>query len=293
LLLDLLVIKQRSDQRQRPKQVADDLLKLCDLVKRYPIKKSERESLSSHLNKAARGTSCGSIDSIAAYAGQLKGANTNGQMSIAYADVIREFLDATSVADALTALGTHFEGLSADFGKAEEDIFFKDPPFSQLAEFAQGYGTNFNEFLDDIEKAKEQLAQIPASDDDSPDSSDVQKRPVHLMTALRSKGKEFETVMLLDCVEDIWPTKYSQTPAEMEAERRVFYVAFTRAKKRVVFQVAKRLGKRVATPSRYLSEIGLELLRSEPEGQGRENLPRWRQRMGFGRDVRLAHPINP
>ncbi|MCB1211569.1 MAG: ATP-dependent helicase, partial [Verrucomicrobiales bacterium] len=113
------------------------------------------------------------------------------------------------------------------------------------------------QFLDDIETAKDHLAHVPPTDDEAPDSNDVQKRPVHLMTALRAKGKEFETVMVLDCVEDMWPMKYAQTLAQFEAERRVFYVAFTRAKKRVVFQTAKRLGKRTAAPSRYLSEIGL------------------------------------
>ncbi len=256
-LLDLLDIKQRADQRQRPRQIAEDLIKLCDLAKRYPIKKAEREALLSHLSKTAKGTNRDSIDCIAAYTGPLKGANAGAQMSIDCADAVRAYLDAASVADALTALGSHFDGLSADFGKAEEDIFFKDPPFGQLAEFAQRYGEDYVQFLDDIEKAKEHLAHVPPTDDDAPDSNDMQKRPVHLMTALRAKGKEFESVVLLDCVEDIWPTKHAQTPAQFEAERRVFYVAFTRAKKCVVFQTAKRLGKRIAAPSRYLSEIGL------------------------------------
>ncbi|MEW6120585.1 MAG: ATP-dependent helicase [Pseudomonadota bacterium] len=256
-LLELLDIKQRADQRQRPRQIAEDLIKLCDLVKRYPIKKAEREALLSHLSRTAKSTNRDSVDCIAAYTGPLKGTNAGAQMSIDCADAVRAYFDAASVSDALTALGSNFDGLAADFGKAEEDIFFKDPPFGQLAEFAQRYGEDYLQFLDDIETAKEHLAHVPPTDDDAPDSNDVQKRPVHLMTALRAKGKEFDSVVILDCVEDIWPTKYAQTPAQLEAERRVFYVAFTRAKKRVVFQTAKRLGKRIATPSRYLSEIGI------------------------------------
>lgn len=256
-LLELLDIKQRADNRQRSRQVAEDLLKLCDLVKRYPIKKAEREGVLNHISKTAKGTISESVESLAAYTGPLKGTNTDGRMSLEYADAIRAYLDAHSVSDALLALSIHFEGLAADFGKAEEDIFYKDPPFGQLAEFALRYGDDYNKFLDDIERAKEQLAHVPPTDDDAPDCNDVQKRPLHLMTALRAKGKEFETVVLLDCIEDIWPMKYADTPAKHEAERRVFYVAFTRAKKRVVFQIAKRLGKRAAAPSRYLSEIGL------------------------------------
>lgn len=256
-LLELIDIKQRADQRQRPRQIAEDLMKLCDLVWRYPIKKAEREALLGHLSKAAKGTNRDSLEAIASYSGPLKGPNPSCQMSIKCADSVRAYFDATTVSDALAALGFQFDGLAADFGKAEEDIFFKDPPFGQLAEFAERYGDDYIQFLEDIETAKDQLAHVPPTDDDAPDGSDVQKRPVHLMTALRAKGKEFESVVILDCVEDMWPTKHAQTPAQHEAERRVFYVAFTRAKKRVVFQVARRLGKRLAAPSRYLSEIGI------------------------------------
>lgn len=256
-LLELVEIKQRSDQRQRPRQIAEDLVKLCDLVKRYPIKKSEREGLLNYLSKRANGTIRQSVESIATYTGPLKGANVGAQMSLSFAVAIGAYLGAQSVAETLTALGNHFEGLAADFGKAEDDIFYKDPPFVQLAEFAERYANDYLQFIDDIEKAKEQLAHVPPVDDEAPDTIELQRRPLHLMTALRAKGKEFETVVLLDCVEDIWPMKYAQTPAQLEAERRVFYVAFTRAKKRVVFQVAKRLGNRKAVPSRYLAEIGI------------------------------------
>jgi DNA helicase-2/ATP-dependent DNA helicase PcrA len=256
-LLELLEIKQRADNRQRPRQNAEDLAKLCDLVMRYPVKKAEKQSLLNHLSTAAKGTLRDAVEALTAYPGPLKGANTGRKMSVAYADAIRAYLDAKSVSDALTALSVHFEGLAADFGKAEEDIFYKDPPFLQLAEFAQRYGDDCNKFLDDIEIAKETLAYVPPTDDDAPDANDVQKRPLHLMTALRAKGKEFETVVLLDCIEDIWSMKYAQTPAQLEAERRVFYVAFTRAKKKVVFQTPKRLGNRQSVRSRYMDEIGM------------------------------------
>jgi DNA helicase-2/ATP-dependent DNA helicase PcrA len=77
------------------------------------------------------------------------------------------------------------------------------------------------------------------------------------MTALRAKGKEFDSVVLLDCNEGIWPNKNAQTPQQIEAERRVFYVAFTRAKKRLLMLVNKTIGAKAATPSRFLNELGL------------------------------------
>jgi DNA helicase-2/ATP-dependent DNA helicase PcrA len=155
-------------------------------------------------------------------------------------------------------LGDNFEGLQIDIGKAEDDIFFKDPPFLHLAEYAIKYKDDYIQFIEDVEQAKEQLARIPPVDDDQLSSLDeLWKRPVHLMTAIRSKGKEFDSVILLDMNDDIWPNKNAQTPEQKEAERRVFYVAFTRAKRRVLMLVSKRLGNREAIPSPFLGEMGL------------------------------------
>ncbi len=63
---------------------------------------------------------------------------------------------------------------------------------------------------------------------------DDAERPLHLMTATRAKGKEFDTVIMLDTVEKIWPHKRARSVREIEAERRLFYVAFTRARQRVI-----------------------------------------------------------
>jgi len=57
----------------------------------------------------------------------------------------------------------------------------------------------------------------------------------------------------------IWPHKNATTLDQQEAERRVFYVGFTRAKKRVVMLVSKSLGGKAASPSPYISELGLSL----------------------------------
>ena len=150
----------------------------------------------------------------------------------------------------------------------EDDIFYTDPPFLQLAEYASRYGEDYDQFVDDIERAKAQLVYTPPFEDDgqgdAPD--ELWKRPVHLMTALRAKGKGFDTVVLLDVIEGIWPNRNAKTAAQLEAERQVFYVAFTRATKNIVMLVNKRIGKDVAVPSPYIEELGLPFV-------GRDNLP--------------------
>ena len=116
-----------------------------------------------------------------------------------------------------------------------------------------------SQFIDDIERAKDQLAYIPPFDDEAEHvkTTDIWKRPLHLMTALRAKGKEFDSVVLLDVNDGIWPNRNAKTPEQFEAERRVFYVAFTRARSRLMIIVNTQLGGKQAVVSPYLDELGL------------------------------------
>ena len=80
----------------------------------------------------------------------------------------------------------------------------------------------------------------------------VWERPLHLMTAHRAKGKEFDTVVLLDTVVGIWPDSRADDERKLEAERRLFYVVFTRAQKRVIMLTETR-----APISPFVGELGL------------------------------------
>ncbi len=90
----------------------------------------------------------------------------------------------------------------------------------------------------------------PFEADESGDN--LSKNPLHLMTALRAKGKEFDKVVLLDMETGIWPNKNAKTSEQLEAERRVMYVAFTRAREQVTL-----LLRRGAVPSPYIQELAL------------------------------------
>jgi DNA helicase-2/ATP-dependent DNA helicase PcrA len=258
-LLRLIMVKSQCDVKQMRTQVVDNMLALCNLVKRYPLSKADREALRKYLNQSGASTVSGAIEVLAAYRGSLKGANTKGKTSTDMADAIRLFLRAKTVSDSLAEMGANFEGLQIDLGKAEDDIFYADPPFLHLAEYAIRYGDDYVQFVEDIERAKDQLVYVPPFEDDTQPSSvdELWKRPLHLMTALRAKGKEFDSVILLDVNDGIWPNRNARTPEQREAERRVFYVAFTRARKRVLMLVSNRFGNRDAVPSPFIEELGL------------------------------------
>ena len=251
-LLHLLTIKANSGGRQSSRQVVNDIIFLCDLAKRYPLSKANREDLRRHLQRSRCTSILAGIDALAAYRGELKGKNPEGSTSLAMAEAVREFVDTENVTETLIALEKNFEGLQYDFGKSEEDIFYSDPPFFQLAEYATRYGTDYDSFVDDIELAKDTLVYVPPFEDGNED--DLAQHPLHLMTALRAKGKEFDKVILHDVLTDIWHNKNARTPEQLESERRVFYVGFTRAKDQVVMLTNRKAGM-----SPYIDELGLSL----------------------------------
>ena len=72
------------------------------------------------------------------------------------------------------------------------------------------------------------------------------------MTMHGSKGLEFEHVFLPDVNEGVIPGKNIVTEKSLEEERRLLYVAMTRAKERLYIYCTKERGRK---PSRYLEGL--------------------------------------
>lgn len=253
-LLTMITARMEAQTRRPSHRVVEDILTLCDRVKRFPLSKSDKASLRAHLLAQRPRDAAQAISSLSSYSGKLKGDNDGGGMSLSFASALSKFYATKSVASTIDSISEFFHGMSKDYGRADEDIFFSDPPFFYLSRFADRYGDDFEAFMDDIETAAATLAHAPADDDASEESF---LRPVHLMTALRAKGKEFHTVVLLDVNDGIWPMRQAETQAQLEGERRVFYVALTRAKKRLLITVSRKIGNSAALPSPFLAEAGL------------------------------------
>ena len=126
--------------------------------------------------------------------------------------------------------------------------------FEELADTAKGIDTpeKWFEYIDEHrEKVRKDAAlRKNTAPDNEPDG-------VELMTFHRSKGLEFDTVYIIDASEGFTPQSRAETAEEIEEERRVFYVAATRARDELyICDADDRLG-RAAKPSRFISEMGL------------------------------------
>ena len=78
---------------------------------------------------------------------------------------------------------------------------------------------------------------------------------VLLATMHSSKGLEFETVFVIDVCEGVTPYKKAIKDSELEEERRLFYVATTRAKTHLYLYTVEQIFNKEAKPSRYLREL--------------------------------------
>lgn len=113
---------------------------------------------------------------------------------------------------------------------------------------------SLNEFLEDV-------ALISDLDKDIEKS----EPKVSLMTIHLAKGLEFSNVYIVGLEEDLFPSALSSTTrSDLEEERRLFYVALTRAKKKIILSHSKtryRWGKlNDCEPSRFISEIDTQFI---------------------------------
>ncbi|MDZ4148606.1 MAG: 3'-5' exonuclease [Flavobacteriaceae bacterium] len=151
----------------------------------------------------------------------------------------------------------------------------------------EGATGSLTEFLQDISLASDLDKGLPNED------------KVSLMTIHMAKGLEFPHVFIVGLEEDLFPSAMSlNTRSDLEEERRLFYVALTRAEKRAYLSFAQsryRWGKLTdAEPSRFIEEIDDKYL----DFQMPSNPPRFKQFVNgdiFGdpdlSKLRLSKPV--
>ena len=84
------------------------------------------------------------------------------------------------------------------------------------------------------------------------------EKGVSLSTMHRSKGLEWKNVYIIDCNSGVIPSKKSKTEAEIEEERRLFYVAITRAKENLTLLYLSQKNNNQIGESPFLLEMKAE-----------------------------------
>ena len=257
---------------------------------RLVVNPDDEEAFRRIINYPARGIGNTTIQKIVAAAEQSgvslwetishpmeNGLDVNkGTMAklLGFRNLIQSFIAEAQQKDALT-LGEEIidkAGIKADLAQdksAEGDARREnvDSLVSGMASFVQaqqedgnGEYTHLTDYLQTVS-----LMTDADSDDDSDDK-------VTLMTIHAAKGLEFNTVFVVGLEENIFPSLLSlDNPKDLEEERRLLYVAITRAEKHCYLTWAHtrwRYGKMDAfvNPSRFIAEIDSKFTETKVEG---------------------------
>ena len=126
---------------------------------------------------------------------------------------------------------------------SSEDLF---AVLEEIWQNSKGYGT-IKEWFEHIESYGKMLKEQ--------NKKNGEKEGVNLMTMHAAKGLEFDTVFVIEANEGSCPYKKATADEEIEEERRLFYVAMTRAKRKLVISYVKEKNGKDMTPSRFVSEL--------------------------------------
>ncbi len=247
-LMALLEIWDRRDNHARRVRALDDAMEVLAGLRKFGFtNKKDKENVRKHLQTSDARTPGEIVRHIALYNGPELRGKTPSQL----ASEAKNFINTDNVADAIRAIADKFSRLRYDFEKAEDDVWFVAPPLKQLADMAENEDMSAYDLIERLETAKDRVRHYQTFEDDDDEQGD-DGQLLHLVTAYRAKGKEFDTVIVLDVNEDLWPHKFAETSRRLEEERRLFYVAFTRAQRRVVL-----LTQKGAPASRFIRELSL------------------------------------
>ena len=140
----------------------------------------------------------------------------------------------------------------------------------------------------------QEVALLTDLDSDEGDSNDK----VVLMTIHAAKGLEFPTVFVVGLEENIFPSPMcTNSMRELEEERRLLYVAITRAEKHCILTCAQnrfRYGRmEYDTPSRFIRDIDPELLQVHGEAGGADSRKPYNNWMQNPRPVATQFKADP
>lgn len=143
----------------------------------------------------------------------------------------------------------------------ESALLFTDEPTTK----SEQPTTTLNIFMQDI---------ALMTDADKKNETEEDKNKVVLMTIHAAKGLEFPYVYIVGMEENLFPSQMSLTErADLEEERRLFYVALTRAEKRITLSYSTtryRWGNLIyCEPSRFIEELDSKYIQLPTENKGR------------------------
>ena len=147
--------------------------------------------------------------------------------------------------------GIGYDGFLREYaagrGIPEEEIF---AVLEEIQQNSREYRT-IKEWFAHVEHYKEMIERQRAKKGNDP----AGESGVALMTMHGAKGLEYDLVFIIEGNEGSTPYKKAKTKEALEEERRLFYVAMTRARSKLIISYVKEKNGKDLSPSRFVEEL--------------------------------------
>ena len=186
---------------------------------------------------------------------------------------LTETVNAYDLTDRIVKECGIMEDLSKDLSEEGKDnLKLAEEVLSGIHEFCESQKEEYGVEISTISDYLQSVALL--TDQDTDKAEDINK--VTLMTVHAAKGLEFKNIIVVGLEEELFPSDMNlDSEAGIEEERRLFYVAITRAEENCIITYARsrfRNGRTLYTsPSRFLSDIDEKFLELPPDFHNREN----------------------
>lgn len=263
---------------------------------RLIVNPTDEEALRRIINYPTRGIGNTTLDKIFACAKEqdttpwnivqqpdLYGLNVNKGTKTklyAFAEMIKGFVEMANTQDAYE-VGQEVLRRSGLMALAQKDLTSEGKEIvenysSLLSGMSQFVGGQREQGMEETVSLCDYMSEVALLTDSDKVVKDGDA--VSMMTVHIAKGLEFDVVFVTGLEEELFPSSQCVSMRELEEERRLFFVAITRAKKRCYISNAKtrfRFGKSdYYEPSRFLEDIDSKYVYQESSsiGSGRSNL---------------------
>ena len=194
----------------------------------------------------------------------------------AFVQLINSFREDIITSDAAT-LG---QRIAKESGVVADIFRGRDPEDLSRQENLQELLDGMQQFVDERREEEGDSARVLMPNylqeisliSDLEESDDDNTEKMSLMTVHAAKGLEFRVVFIVGMEENLFPSQMATSPREIEEERRLFYVAITRAEEQCFISYAQnryRYGRQeFSNPSTFLDDIDAQYVKWESLGSG-------------------------
>jgi DNA helicase-2/ATP-dependent DNA helicase PcrA len=253
---------------------------------RLVVNPRDDESLRRTINYPMRGLGKTTVDKLAIYADKLNATMWDvllhlGQINLEFnKGTLRKLQDFTNMILGFQSKLMHMEAFDLAYVITNEagildDLKSEKTPenisrFENIEELLNGIKDFTDNFEGEGEMTLSDYLQNVTLMTDADNEGDDDINKVSIMTVHSAKGLEFKHIVIAGVEEELFPSNMNiDNPKDLEEERRLFYVALTRAEKSVIITYATTRYKwglqTSCSPSRFIKDIDKQFLILPPD----------------------------